>query len=61
MIIEKMCEFLIMLKIEELAQKNPTFDEYIHKYDIGKFNNRYRELLDEFLSPYALNKPEKSV
>lgn len=61
MIIEKMCEFLIMLKIEELAQKNLTFDEYIHKYDIGKFNNRYRELLDEFLSPYALNKPEKSV
>lgn len=38
-----------------------AFYEYLKEhYDIDKFNERYMELLDEFMKPYALNKTEKS-
>lgn len=60
MIIEKMCEFIIMLELEKLSKQNDIFDNYMYQHDLNKFNNRYKELLDEFLIPYAMNKPEKS-
>lgn len=54
-------EFIIMLLIERLSYKDDNFNDYFHNnYDVNKFNDRYRELLDKFLDPYALNKTEKS-
>lgn len=54
-------EFIIMLLIERLSYKDDNFNDYFHNnYDVNKFNERYRELLDKFLDPYALNKTEKS-
>ena len=54
-------EFTIMLLLENLAYRNKGFLNYLYdKYDAKAFNNRYRELLDKFLEPYALNKTEKS-
>jgi hypothetical protein len=61
MIHEKMSEFVIMLLLERLSMDNRDFDDYFKSnYNLDKFNNRYRILLDEFLNPYALNKTEKS-
>ena len=54
-------EFIIMLLIENNCFNNIKFSDYIKKhYNIDKFNNRYMELLDNFLNEYALNKTEKS-
>ena len=57
-------EFIIMLLIENrsyCSDDKITFYEHLKKhYDIDKFNERYMELLDEFMKPYALNKTEKS-
>ncbi len=62
MIQERMQEFIIMLLLENLATNNEDFENYFHKhYDTVKFNNRYKDLLDEFLNEYALNTSEKSV
>ena len=61
MVIERMNEFILMLNIERLASKNKDFYKYLEKYyDLDKFNDRYKELLDEFLNDYALNNTEKS-
>lgn len=61
MIQERKCEFSIMLHLERLASVNRKFSEHLsNNYDMDKFNKRYRELLDEFLNDYALNKTEKS-
>ena len=61
MICSEVEEFTIMLLLENLARKNKDFLNYLYdKYDAKVFNNRYRELLDKFLEPYALNKTEKS-
>lgn len=58
---ERKCEFSIMLHLERLANANIKFAEHLHdNYDMDKFNKKYRELLDEFLNDYALNKTEKS-
>jgi len=62
MIQERMQEFIIMLLLENLATNNDSFKNYFYKhYDTVKFNNRYKDLLDEFLNEYALNTSEKSV
>lgn len=57
-------EFIIMLLIENRSYYSgdkEAFYEYLKEhYDIDKFNERYMELLDEFMKPYALNKTEKS-
>jgi hypothetical protein len=57
-------EFIIMLLIENrsyCSSDKGTFYEYLKEhYDIDKFNERYMELLDNFMKPYALNKTEKS-
>ena len=38
-----------------------TFYNFLKdNYDLNKFNERYMELLDEFMKPYALNNTEKS-
>ena len=54
-------EFIIMLLIENNCFNNIKFSDYIKEhYNTDKFNNRYMELLDNFLNEYALNKTEKS-
>lgn len=62
MIVERMQEFIIMLLIENRCHSfDFVFSDYLKEnYDIEAFNKRYRILLDEFLSDYALNKTEKS-
>ena len=61
MIYERMSEFIIMLLLERLSIDNRDFEDYFKSnYNLNKFNNRYKNLLDEFLNPYALNKTEKS-
>ena len=58
---EKMSEFISMLLIENKCYKDNDFYKFIkNNYNIKKFNNRYKELLDSFLNQYALNKTEKS-
>jgi len=54
-------EFIIMLLLEEKCINCENFYDFLlGDYDIKKFNSRYDELLKEFLTPYALNKTEKS-
>ena len=57
-------EFIIMLLIENrsfLTDDNGNFFNYLKEhYDLNKFNERYMELLDDFMKSYALNKTEKS-
>lgn len=61
MIPEKMQELLILMMIENNAKINSELNEYLNKYyDIDKINERYSFLLMEFLTPYALDKTEKS-
>ena len=62
MIQERMQEFIIMLLIENRCYSfDFGFSDYLKgNYNIEAFNKRYKILLDEFLSDYALNKTEKS-
>lgn len=54
-------EFIIMLLIKNNCFNNIQFSDYVKdNYDTKRFNKRYRELLDNFLNDYALNKTEKS-
>ena len=56
-------EFIIMLLIENRSfqQDEKRFYDYLKEhYDLDKFNERYMELLDKFMKPYALNNTEKS-
>ena len=54
-------EFIIMLLLENLAHRDKDFLNYMYdRYEAKTFNDRYKELLDKFLEPYALNKTEKS-
>ena len=57
-------EFIIMLLIENrsyYSDDERTFYNFLKdNYDLNKFNERYMELLDEFMKPYALNNTEKS-
>lgn len=62
MIPEKLQELSVLLLIEQLYNTNELFKKYFYtNCDSNKFNNRYNELLDEFLNDYALNTPEKSA
>ena len=64
MTVDETNELIIMLLIENRSYLNDggLFAEYITEhYDINAFNNRYRELVDKFLSEkYAVTKTEKS-
>ena len=56
-------EFIIMLLIENQCKSGISNELYSYisdNYDTSAFNYRYRELLDKFLSNYAMNKTEKS-
>lgn len=54
-------EFIIMLLLENNCFNNIRFSDYLKdNYNGKKFNKRYKELLDDFLNEYALNKTEKS-
>ena len=57
-------EFIIMLLIENrsyCSKDRGVFYDYLKEhYDLNKFNERYMELLDDFMKSYALNKTEKS-
>lgn len=56
-----MSELILMLLLEKKAFEHADFYEYLREYyDIDEFNDRYRELLDDFLNRYALTKTEKS-
>ena len=61
MIPERLQEFIALLLIENSCFNDLKFSDYIKdNYNTKKFNNRYKELLDDFLNEYALNKTEKS-
>ena len=61
MIPERLQEFITLLLLENNCFNDIKFSDYISdNYDIKKINNRYKELLDDFLNEYALNKTEKS-
>lgn len=61
MITSKEEEFIIMLLLENNCFNNIRFSDYLKdNYDTKRFNKRYKELLDDFLNEYALNKTEKS-
>lgn len=54
-------EFIIMLLLENNCFNNIRFSDYLKdNYNTKKFNERYKELLDNFLNKYALDKTEKS-
>ena len=54
-------EFIILLLLENSAYNNIQFSDYLKdRYDLSKLYKRYKELLDNFLKEYALNKTEKS-
>ena len=57
-------EFIIMLLIENralLENDRERFLNYLKEnYNLEDFNKRYSQLLDNFMSQYALNKTEKS-
>ena len=56
-----MLEFILMLLIEKKVNEDEKF--YYHFLEVADkktFNDRYKQLLDEFLSNYALNNTEKS-
>ena len=61
MIPERMQELLILMIIENNAKINSELNDCLNEYyDIDKINRRYSFLLMEFLTPYALDKTEKS-
>ena len=61
MIYSEVEEFTVMLLLENLAHRDKDFLNYMYNnYEAKAFNARYKELLDKFLEPYALNKTEKS-
>ena len=57
-------ECIIMLLIENRALLQNDREQFLdflkERYDLNKFNERYKELLDNFMNDYALNKTEKS-
>jgi hypothetical protein len=61
MIPEKMLELLILGDIFKQYDEDTMYKKFIDtNYDIDKLDNRYFELGKEFLTPYALDKTEKS-
>ena len=61
MIPEKMLELLILETIVSDYSDDMIYAEYMDKhYDMQKLGDRYDELGKEFLTPYAIDKTEKS-
>ena len=61
MITEKMLELLVLAKVFQDYYQDKLYAEYLdNEFDIQKLQNRYAELGKEFLTPYALNRTEKS-
>lgn len=61
MTIERKLEFLLMLLLERKSYEEELFNDFLHKkYDLKAFNDRYMELLDEYLNKYAIDTIEKS-
>lgn len=61
MTVERMLEFSILTHLEDKYNEDDDFSIYMDSHcNLDKFNKRYGELLDEFLTQYALNKTEKS-
>jgi hypothetical protein len=53
-------ELIILLLLETKFHDREDYHELLKKYDCNKMNDRFNELLDEFLNEYALNNTEKS-
>jgi hypothetical protein len=53
-------ELIILLLLETKFHDREDYHELLKKYDCNKMNDRFNELLDEFLNDYALNNTEKS-
>ena len=62
MTLDEILEFISMLLIENRClHGKENFYSYLSNHcDISTFNARYKELLDKFLTNYALNSAEKS-
>ena len=55
-------EFIIMLLIEKKTEEDQKFYDWLYdNFNIEAFNERYKELLDDFLNRYALDTTEKSA
>ena len=58
---KEIMEFIAMLLVEKKCQEDFDFHEYfLINSDRDSFNNRYKILLDKFLTMYAVNNTEKS-
>lgn len=58
---ERMLELLILKRILEDYDNYPKYKKVIDEYfNISKMEERYKELGDEFLKPYAIDNTEKS-
>lgn len=58
---KELLELVAMLLIEKKSYDFESFTEYILEHvDKETFNNRYKILLDKFLTMYAVNNTEKS-
>ena len=54
-------ELIILLLLETKFHDREEYHEMFKKeYNCDKINDRFNELLDEFLNKYALNNTEKS-
>lgn len=47
-------ELIILLLLEEKFHDVKEYHELLKKYDCNKMNDRFNELLDDFLNEYAL-------
>ena len=57
-----MSELVIMLLIEKKTEEDQKFYDWLYdNFNIEAFNERYKELLDDFLNRYALDTTEKSA
>lgn len=58
---KKMNELQILSNLDAKCQTDLSFRNYLRDYyNVNKMTDRYIQLLDEFLSDYALDKTEKS-
>lgn len=58
---KELLELVAMLLIEKKSYDFESFTEYIlERVDKETFNNRYKILLDKFLTMYAVTNTEKS-
>ena len=58
---KELLELVAMLLVEKKSYDFESFTEYILEHvDKETFNNRYKILLDKFLTTYAVNNTEKS-